>query len=106
VGLAQRILAKCCQLDTPVSEVQFDLSGSGKKIFALAGLAGKSGWLQCTRLSVAGLDEEDTFLFAGLQDDGTALESEQCRRLFDLSGQASERLLLQGGWSESRNRIG
>ena len=93
--LAQRILAKCCQLETPVSEVRFDLSGSGKKISALAGLAGKSGWLQCTRLSVAGLDEEDTFLFAGLQDDGTALESEQCRRLFDLSGHASERLLLQ-----------
>jgi hypothetical protein len=93
--LAQRILAKCCQLETPVSEVLFDLSGSGKRIAALAGIAGKSGWLQCTRLSVAGLDEEDTFLFAGLQDDGTALESEQCRRLFDLSGQASERLLLQ-----------
>ena len=93
--LAQRILAKCCQLETPVSEVRFDLTGSGKKIAALSGLAGKSGWLQCTRLSVAGLDEEDTFLFAGLQDDGTGLESEQCRRLFDLSGQASERLLLQ-----------
>jgi superfamily II DNA or RNA helicase len=93
--LAQRILAKCCQLETPVSEVRFDLSGSGKKISALAGLAGKSGWLQCTRLSVAGLDEEDTFLFAGLQDDGTTLESEQCRRLFDLSGHPSERLLLQ-----------
>ena len=93
--LAQRILAKCCQLETPISEVRFDLSGSGKKVSALAGLAGKSGWLQCTRLSVAGLDDEDTFLFAGLQDDGTALESEQCRRLFDLSGHASERLLLQ-----------
>jgi superfamily II DNA or RNA helicase len=93
--LAQRILAKCCQLETPVSEVRFDLSGSGKNISALASLAGKSGWLQCTRLSVAGLDEEDTFLFAGLQDDGTAMESEQCRRLFDLSGHASERLLLQ-----------
>jgi hypothetical protein len=93
--LAQRILAKCCQLETPVSEVKFDLSGSGRKISALAGLTGKSGWLQCTRLSVAGLDEEDTFLFAGLQDDGTALEPEQCRRLFDLSGHASERLLLQ-----------
>ena len=93
--LAQRILANCCQLETPISEVRFDLSGSGKKIAALAGLTGKSGWLQCTRLSVAGLDEEDTFLFAGLQDDGTALEPEQCRRLFDLSGIASERLLLQ-----------
>ncbi len=93
--LAQRILAKCCQLETPVSEVRFDLSRSGKKIFALSSLAGRSGWLQCTRLSVAGLDEEDTFLFAGLKDDGTALESEQCRRMFDLSGQASERLLLQ-----------
>ena len=29
--LAQRILAKCCELETPVSEVRFDLSGSGKK---------------------------------------------------------------------------
>jgi len=93
--LAQRILAKCCQLDTPISEVRFDLSGSGKKIAALAGLSGRAGWLQCTRLSVAGLDEEDTFLFAGLSDDGRLLESEQCRRLFDLSGKAGERLLLQ-----------
>ena len=107
--LAQRILAKCCHLETPVSEVRFDFSGSGKRIAALAGLVGKSGWLQCTRLSVAGLDEEDTFLFAGLQDDGTALDSEQCRRLFDLSGQASERLLLQppeqiGSEIETRRR--
>jgi len=93
--LAQRILAKCCQLETPVTEVQFDLSGSGKKIAALTGLAGKSGWLQCTRLSLAGLDEEDTFLFAGFRDDGCKLESEQCRRLFDLSGHAGERLLFQ-----------
>jgi hypothetical protein len=87
--LAQRILAKCCELETPVSEVRFDLSGSGKKISALSSLAGRSGWLQCTRLSVAGLDEEDSFLFAGLQDDGTALESEQCRRL-----QASQPIVI------------
>lgn len=93
--LAQRILAECCVLETPVCEIQFNLSGSGKKIAALAALAGKSGWLQCTRLSVAGLDEEDTFLFAGSQDDGGTLEQEQCRRLFDLSGQAGERILLQ-----------
>lgn len=107
--LAQRILAKCCQLETPVAEIRFDLGGSGKKIAALAGLVRKSGWLQCTRLSVAGLDEEDTFLFAGLQDDRAALEAEQCRRLFDLSGKAGERLLLQppaqiGAEIEARRR--
>ena len=59
--LAQRILERCCKLETPVTEVRFDLSGSRRKMASLAGLTGKTGWLQCTRLSVAGLDDEDTF---------------------------------------------
>jgi hypothetical protein len=52
--LAQRILGKCCALDTPVAEVCFQLSGPAgsplKRIAALEPLVGRSGWLQCARV--------------------------------------------------------
>lgn len=96
--LAQCILGKCCALDTPIAEVCFHLTGPTglplKRIAALESLVGKSGWLQCARITISSLDEEQLFLFAGLLDDGTPLDATQCRRLFDLDGDSSAPLLL------------
>ena len=86
--LAQRILAKAKQLNLPAAEVAFDYTASGKNIAVIAPLIGKGGWLACSRLSVNSLETEESVILAGLTDGGELLDEGQCRRFFDLPGQA------------------
>jgi superfamily II DNA or RNA helicase len=82
--LAQRVLGRAKAAPTPIKEVVFDLSDSGKNIAILTPLVGQQGWLRATRLSVVALETEDHVLFSAFADDGTALDDAQCRRFFDL----------------------
>ena len=47
-------------------------------------LRGRSGWLGCAHVSMSVLESEDQLVFAGVSDDGEAMDPAQCRRLFDL----------------------
>jgi hypothetical protein len=82
--LAQRVVEECKRMPLADSELIFRYSGSGKKISVLEPLVGKVGWLRVSAFSVAALEAEDHLLFAGLCDDSTPLDSEQCRRFFSL----------------------
>jgi superfamily II DNA or RNA helicase len=84
--LAQRIIAQGKALKLSPAEVTFDYSGSSKKIAVLAPLVGQSGWLSCSHLSVNALETEEHLIFAGVIDNGDALDEGQCRRLFDIVG--------------------
>ena len=84
--LAQRLLEQGKALTTAPGEVIFQYRDSGKNIAILESLAGKSGWLICTRLTVTALETEDHLLFAAITDEGEAVDETQCRRLFDLPG--------------------
>jgi len=84
--LAQRVLEKGKDLPVALGEASFQFSRSGKNIAILGPLAGKSGWLSCTRLSVSALDTEDHLVLSGVTDDGEILDEAQCRRFFDLPG--------------------
>jgi ERCC4-related helicase len=85
--LAQRILASCKALPSEPGEVLFDYSGSNRRITSLAVLRGKAGWLTCVRVGITAFETEDHLLFAGVTDDGHFLEVDQCRRMFDVSGE-------------------
>lgn len=82
--LAQRVLARAKAAATPIREVTFDLTGSGKNIAVLTPFVGKKGWLRVTPLAITALETEDHTQFAAFADDGTRLDDTQCRRLFDL----------------------
>jgi ERCC4-related helicase len=82
--LAQRLLESAKELVMPVAEVTFDLTGSGKRISILEPLRGSSGWLAVHRLKVQALEIEEEIIFAAITDHGARLDTEQCRRLFDL----------------------
>jgi ERCC4-related helicase len=82
--LAQRLLDRGKALTPPPAEVQFQYSGSGKKIAALEPLVGKKGWLSCSRMTVSALETEDVIVFSAVSEDGGSLDDVQCRRLFDL----------------------
>lgn len=82
--LAQRILEQCNGLAPQDGELEFHYTGCGKRITILDPLVGKSGALAAVKLSVTALESEDHILLAGLCDDGTPLDADQCRRLFSL----------------------
>lgn len=81
--LAQRILHSCRELYLAPRHLLFS-SSLGPKIAILAPLTGRTGWLRVARLNLTTLEKVEHMIFAGLIDDGTALDAEQCRRLFSL----------------------
>ncbi len=84
--LAQRVLSLAKGLPTPLGTVVFGYRLAGKKISILEPIVGKSGWLACSRFSLSSIEPEDHLVLVGCQLDGTSLDEEQCRRLFDLPG--------------------
>lgn len=88
--LAQRVLARAKGADLGSAIVHFNLSEAGKKITILDSLRGNSGWLLLRRVTLSALDDEEELVFAGLTDEGVALDQEQCRRLFDIDSSVSD----------------
>jgi len=98
--LAQRILDEDRQLRPKPAEVTFDYSNSAKNIAILDSLVGRSGWLTCYQLTLASLDTEDSLILGGMADDGERLTLEQCRRLFDLSGECGAPIAVPAGTAD------
>lgn len=88
--LAQRIVAKCKKLVTPLAALSFDSTSSAARITILEPLKGKSGWLTCERLTLQAMDAEDHVLLAGCDDEGNILLPEQCQRLFSLEAEVAD----------------
>jgi superfamily II DNA or RNA helicase len=87
--LAQRVLSLGRAMEAPPAEVVFRYRESGTEIPILESLAGASGWLACTRLTLNAAETEDCLFFAGVTDTGEALTDTHCRRLFDLPASVS-----------------
>lgn len=83
--LALRVLDRGAAVPTPPATVTFDYGGSGRNIAILKGLRGQSGWLSCTRMTLSALETEDVLILAGMSDNGSVLDDDQCRRMFDLA---------------------
>jgi hypothetical protein len=109
--LAQRVLDRCLALETPASELRFNLTKSGKKMAILEPHIGKSGWLVCSRFSVDSFESEDHILLAAVGDDGESLDPTACKRLFDLPAETGQTVLpiplpvLDAQLGEQQNRI-
>jgi ERCC4-related helicase len=82
--LAQKLINNCKEQNLTINELTFQLSDSEKKIYILEVLKGKSGWLQVKQMSISSFEVEDHILFAGFDDQGNKLMTEQCQRLFSL----------------------
>ena len=85
--LAQYILDKTKECDTPLKEVIFDYSATPTKVSLLEPYIGNSGWLQVNKLTVESFEHEDYLLIACLAEDGTVIEPDVAERLFSLSAQ-------------------
>jgi SNF2 family DNA or RNA helicase len=102
--LAQRIIGKCKELETPAAELIFKYSDTGRNISVVEPLSGKSGWLVVQKLTVTAFETEDHVLLAGMTDDGKPLDEEQCRRLLTLA--ASENPLQDTGDGTYETQLG
>ncbi len=72
---------------TPVTKVNFDISGHPARISMIEDLKEKSGWLILQRLLVDSFEREEYLLFSGFDDDGRSLDQETCEKLFNCDGQ-------------------
>jgi superfamily II DNA/RNA helicase len=85
--LAQKVIVACKDTTLSMQELIFDYSNSEKKISILEPLIGNKGWLQVKQISISSFEIEDHILFAAFDDDGNALQPEQCQRLFSLAAE-------------------
>jgi len=81
--LAQRILQKCREIELSPRHLRFSTAGN-PKVAILAPLVGGAGWMRVARLNLTTLEKVEYMVCAGVMDDGTSLDAEQCRRLFSL----------------------
>ena len=101
--LAQRVIARCRDIELGQKTLTFRYTGAGKRISVLDELAGKEGWLVCELLTVSAFESEDHIILAGRTDSGTALGDEQCRRLFSLTAEEELCPALPASLAEGMN---
>jgi len=90
-------------LETPVSEIVFDISNHPTKLALVEELKGHSGYLRLNQLKIESYEEEEYLLFSAFKDDGTSLDQESCEKLFNCGGAtASSSLALS---AEITNRL-
>lgn len=82
--LAQLILADLTQLDLPVSELTFNLSGHTNQVIDLEPLLGSTGWLAVSRVAVSSFEQSDYLIYAGLTEEGEVLTDAQAQKLLKL----------------------
>ena len=76
---------KTCQ--TPMVEVEFDVTNYPVKISIIENLTGKSGWLSLQSLTIDSFDTNQYLLFSAFTDNGETLDQEACEKLFHCDGQ-------------------
>lgn len=92
--LAQRIFIDTKSKKLPVRELVFDYTNNKTtKISILENLIGKSGWLTLKNITVDSFEKEDYLIFAGYQDNGEYLDSEQCEKLFMLDAEVKDTVI-------------
>lgn len=99
-ALAQWVVTAATDVETPVAELCFDLTGSGRNISILQNLVGERGSLIIKRLTLSALQAEDYFLLAGVADSGEQLDADQVQRLFDLPATVG-RIPFEGAFPHS-----
>ncbi len=88
--LAEALVGRAKGRELPLADVLFDYSRYEGKIAILESFVGKRGWLTLAQFTVEALGQsEDYMLFAGILDDGRALDVEAAKRLLTLPGQAA-----------------
>jgi hypothetical protein len=82
--LGEWVIGSAKKLDTPFTEVVFDISNYNGKISTIEKLKGESGYLLVDKMTVNSFDEEGYLLFTGFLENGSIVPSEDLERMFSL----------------------
>jgi hypothetical protein len=104
--LAEAVLAQAKGRELTHTEVCFDYAGHEGKVSILEPLAGQSGWLMLSQLSIESLNQtEDYLLFATVTDANEVLDEEIARRLLSLPGRVGQPAAVAGETLASLERL-
>ncbi len=98
--LGEHVVGEAKTLETPVTELAFDVSKHPTKLTVVESLRGRAGYLTLTRLVVESYEREEYLLFSGYDDDDGSLDQETMEKLFLCSGTAAREV----GLPEAANR--
>ena len=87
--LGEYVLNQGRALETPITQIQFDLTNHPYKLSALENLSCQSGWLELNQLELQSYQDEEHLIFTALSDTGELLDQERCEQLFTLSAKAN-----------------
>lgn len=76
-------------LETPLSEVVFDITNHPTKLALVDALKGQSGYLRLNHLNIESYEEEEYLLFSAFNEDGASLDQETCEKLFNCGAAAT-----------------
>src|SRR5579862_1483691 len=78
------IIKQAIANNTPIAELHFNYSEYEHKISLIESFIGASGWLSLSLFEIKAFEEEQHLIYAGLTDQGIALDCETCEKLFQL----------------------
>lgn len=82
--LARKAIERAANRPLSPAHLRLDYSNHPTIISGIKPLAGRSGWLTATKLSVESLEMEEYLVLAAHTDDGESLDEDLCRKLLSL----------------------
>ncbi|MFM2615829.1 SNF2-related protein [Vibrio alginolyticus] len=93
--LGEYVIDAAKSQETSYTELVFDCTNHVTKVSVAEKLKGKSGWLTLNMLAVDAFNRQEFLLFTARTDNGQLVDSEACKRLFNLA--ATVKNTLDGG---------
>lgn len=90
--LAKRIISSCKRVETTPTLIEFRYTGV-PKISILENYIGKSGWMICSQLTIESFEVEEYINLSAVTDDGELIDSETCKKFFELSANHDDKVL-------------
>lgn len=84
--LGEYVIDSAKAMDTPPTQVVFDVSHHPARLHLIEALRGKRGYLALTKLAIESYEREEYLLFSAFDEEGRALDQETCEKLFNCSG--------------------
>ena len=87
--LGEQVITEARKLETERCELIFDYSGHPTKVSVAEQLRNQSGWLTLSLLSVETFNTQEFLVFSAKTDRGQIVDTEACKKLFNLGASKS-----------------
>ncbi|MEW8000987.1 MAG: SNF2-related protein [Candidatus Thiodiazotropha endolucinida] len=84
--LGQYVIDQGKSGETPMAEVEFDVTNYPARISVIENLKGQSGWLSLQALTIDSFDTNQYLLFSAFTDSGQTMDQETCEKMFHCDG--------------------